>query len=308
MELRHFEYFIAVAEELNFTRAARRLHVVQSGVSAAVRSLEQELGAALFERNSKHVALTAAGEALLPEARATLASAEAARDAVGQVEAGLRGTVRVGTMTSLAILDLPGLFGRFHADHPRVGIQLRAPIGGSVGLAQAVVDGELDLAFVSLPGKAPSGLTVRTLATVPQVAVIPADHPLSRAESVALADLAPEPFIDSPVGFGNRLVADRAYAAAGLDRFVVIEVTDINTTAAYVRNGLGVALMPSFAIHPEDTGVRVRPISGAGLQWSLEIAYSSTRRIGAALKALLALIESYVHVPPDTLPGSRARA
>lgn len=88
MELRHLEYFLAVAEELNFTRAARRLHVVQSGVSAAVRALEHELGAPLFERTSKQVALTAAGEALLPEARATLAAAQAARDAVGQVAGG----------------------------------------------------------------------------------------------------------------------------------------------------------------------------------------------------------------------------
>lgn len=174
MEFRHLEYFLAVAEELNFTRAARRLHVVQSGVSAAVRALEHELGAPLFERTSKQVALTAAGEALLPEARATLAAAQAARDAVGQVAGGLRGTVRVGTMTSIALIDLPGLFGRFHADHPRVGIRLSASIGGTAGLVQGLVDGELDVAFVSLPGRPPAGLTVRSLATVPLTAVLPA--------------------------------------------------------------------------------------------------------------------------------------
>ncbi|MEU4094231.1 LysR family transcriptional regulator [Streptomyces sp. NPDC026673] len=299
MELRHLEYFLAVAEELNFTRAARRLHVVQSGVSAAVRALEQELGAPLFERTSKHVALTVAGEALLPEARATLTAAQAARDAVGQVAGGLRGTVRVGTMPSVAILDLPGLFGRFHADHPQVGIRLMAPLGGSAGLAQALVDGELDVAFVSLPGRPPAGLTVRSLATVPLVAILPADHPRGAASSVTLADLAGEPFIDSPTGFGNRLVVDRGFAAAGLERFVVIEVTDVTTTADYVRHGLGVALMPSFAVRADDPGVCVRPVAGAVLEWPLGVAYSSVRRPGAALTALLALIGRYVRVPPE---------
>jgi DNA-binding transcriptional LysR family regulator len=299
MELRHLEYFLAVAEELNFTRAARRLHVVQSGVSASVRALEHELGAALFERTSKHVALTTAGEALLPEARATLAAAQAARDAVGQVAGGLRGTVRVGTMTSIGILDLPGLFGRFHADHPQVGIRLRAPIGGSAGLAQALVDGELDLAFVSLPGRPPAGLTVRSLATVPLVAVLPAGHPLSASSAVTLADLAGEPFIDSPVGFGNRLVVDRGFAAAGLERFVVIEVTDIATTAEYVRQGLGVALMPSFAVRADDPDVCVRPVDGTHLEWSMAVAYSSARRPGAALTALLELIGRFVRAPAE---------
>ncbi|MFF3950619.1 LysR family transcriptional regulator [Streptomyces sp. NPDC001902] len=298
MELRHLEYFLAVAEELNFTRAARRLHVVQSGVSAAVRALERELGAPLFERTSKQVALTAAGEALLPEARATLAAAQAARDAVGQVAGGLRGTVRVGTMTSIALIDLPGLFGRFHADHPRVGIRLSASIGGTAGLVQGLADGELDIAFVSLPGRPPAWLTVRSLATVPLTAVLPAGHPAGAGSAVDLADLVGEPFIDSPVGFGNRLVVDRAFAAAGLERFVVIEVTDITMTADYVRQGLGVAIMPSFAVAADDPGVCVRPVAGGPLEWSLGVAYSSVRRPGAALTALLALIARFVRVPP----------
>ena len=93
MELRHLEYFVAVAEELSFTRASRRLHVVQSGVSSAIQGLERELGAALFDRDRHRVTLTEAGQALLPEARATLAAAQAAADAVAEATAGLRGTL-----------------------------------------------------------------------------------------------------------------------------------------------------------------------------------------------------------------------
>ncbi len=125
MELRHLEYFVAVAQELSFTRASRRLHVVQSGVSSAIQSLERELGVPLFDRNRHRVSLTDAGQALLPEARATLAAAQAAREAVSEARGGLRGTVTVGTTLAVGPLDLPELLGRFHATHPGVTVRLR---------------------------------------------------------------------------------------------------------------------------------------------------------------------------------------
>jgi DNA-binding transcriptional LysR family regulator len=292
MELRHLEYFLAVADELNFTRAARRLHVVQSGVSATVRQLERDLGSPLFERDAKRVALTDAGEALLPQAREVLAAAQAARDAVDQVRGGLRGTITVGTMTSVAVLDLPALFGRFHADHPAVAIRLQVAPSGSAGLAREVLDGELDLAFVALPGRAPAGISLRHLASVPLVALLPAGHPLADREEVALADLVGDPFIDSPVGYGNRSIVDQAMAAAGLARQVAIEVADVSTAAAYVRHGLGVALMPDFATAPGDPHLRVLPLAGHRLHWTLAVATASERRPSAALRALLHLIDT----------------
>src|SRR5712671_4636716 len=125
MELRHLEYFVAVAEELSFTRASGRLHVVQSGVSSAIRALEHELDTILFDRDRHRVALTDAGRVLLPEARATLAAAQAARDAIREAHAGLRGTLTIGTMQSIGRLDLPALLGRFYAAHPGVLVRLR---------------------------------------------------------------------------------------------------------------------------------------------------------------------------------------
>ncbi|MFG2357299.1 LysR family transcriptional regulator [Streptomyces sp. NPDC048521] len=122
VELRQLEHFIAVAEELGFTRAARRLHVVQSGVSAAIRSLERDLGGALFERTSQQVRLTGAGAALLPEARATLHAAQAAQDAVRAAQDTLRGTVNVGAMASVEVVDLPALLGQLHARHPAIDV------------------------------------------------------------------------------------------------------------------------------------------------------------------------------------------
>ena len=120
MELRHLQHFLAVAEEQSFTRAAGRIHLVQSALSVSVRSLERELGARLFDRTTHSVQLTSAGEALVVEARRTLAAAEAARDAVAAVRGGVRGTVRVGIMHSLALIDLAGLLTRYHREHPLI--------------------------------------------------------------------------------------------------------------------------------------------------------------------------------------------
>ncbi|MCT9930196.1 LysR family transcriptional regulator [Planotetraspora sp. A-T 1434] len=293
MELRHLEYFVAVAEELNFTRASRRLHVVQSGVSAAIRSLERELGVTLFDRTSQRVALSDAGAALLPEARATLDAARAAREAVQVADGGLRGTISIGTMTSAGIVDLPGMLGRFHADHPGVTIRLRVAPSGSSGLAQALAVGELDVAFLSLPGPRPAGLTVRELASVPVVLVVRADHPLAGERDVPLARLAEEEFIDFPPGYGNRTVVDRAFAMAGLERRVTLEVTDLASASGFVRHGLGVAFLPDF-IAPQDPGLAVLWTSDATLTWSLCVATSSTRRPSAAVRALLEGVDHHV--------------
>ena len=224
MELRHLEYFVAVAEELSFTRASRRLHVVQSGVSGAIQGLERDLGAALFERDRHRVALTDAGTALLPEARATLAAAQAARDVVGQARAGLRGTVTVGTMESTGAFDLPGRLGRFHVTHPEVQVRLRQAAAGSAGLAREVLSGALDLAVLSLTGQPPAGLTAWPVSEEPLLVVCQPGHPFASRHPVTLGRLAEEPFIDFPPGWGNRAVVDRAFAAAGRERQVSFEV------------------------------------------------------------------------------------
>src|SRR5437762_2370234 len=119
MELRQLEAFVAVAEERNFTRAAARLYVAQSGLSATIRSLERELGAPLFLRTTRHVELTAAGQALLGEARRTLASAHAAADAVAAIEGLRRGTLTLGIMQASSLFGLPRLLARYRHSRTR---------------------------------------------------------------------------------------------------------------------------------------------------------------------------------------------
>ena len=291
MELRHLEYFVAVAEELSFTRAARRLHVVQSGVSSAIQSLERELRAKLFERDRHRVALTDAGEALLPEARAALAAAQAAVDAVGQARGGLRGTVTVGTMLSTGPLDLPELLGRFHATHPEVVVRLRLAAAGSAGLAREVISGSLDLALASLPGQPPAGLTVRPVSAEPLLLACSRAHPLAARPAAELHQLAGDAFLAFPPGWGNRTVVDRAFAAAGLDRQVPFEVADFAAAAGLIRTGLGIAFLPASVATALDD-LAVIEISGVALMWAVSVATPAHRRMSAAARAFLAeLIE-----------------
>ncbi|WP_433555378.1 LysR family transcriptional regulator [Pseudonocardia xinjiangensis] len=308
MELRHLQYFVTVAEERNFTRAAARLHVVQSGVSAAIKALERELGAELLHRTSKRVALTDAGAALLPGARATLDAARDARDALDQVRGGLRGTLRVGTMSSLGTLDLPGLLGRYHRRHPEVVLQISVAPSGSQGLVEALADGRLDLAFVSMSGRAPGGVDWCELASTPLDLVVPVGHRLAEEDEVRIEMFADEPFVDFPIGYGNRSVTDRAFAAAGLHRHVAIEITDIVAAADFVRECIGVALLPGVAVRPGDDLRQVR-IVGADLDWPLSVAAPTARATGAAARALLSLLSEqfsgripvgWPHVPPSS--------
>lgn len=285
MELRQLEYFVSVCDEGNFTRAAERLHVVQSAVSAAIKNLEHELHAPLFVRSSKQMDLTESGRALLPKARATIDAALAAREVVTQVRTGLRGTVRVGTMTSVAPIDVPEVVGRFHRNYPGVTLSLRANMTGSAGLARSVVDGQLDLAILSLSGPVPAGLQLRPLGSSPLLLVVRDDHRLSDGPSATLADIADEPFIDFPVGFGNRTIADRAFQAARLVRRVVVEIADAGEAAGYVRAGLGVSLVPGF-VRPRVDGVAVLSISDADLTWPVQLAQSARRPPSAAASVL----------------------
>lgn len=303
MELRQLEYFVAVAEEQSFTRAAARLHIVQSAVSAAVKTLERELGTSLLDRNSKRVLLTDAGAALLPRARVALDAARDARDAVAEVRGGLRGTVRLGTMTSVGLIDLPALLGEFHRRHPGVLVQTSAAPSGSQGLLAALTERRLDLAFVSLPGPRPAGIAFTDLASSPIELVVPDDHALAARGTVSLDELAGLDFIDSPVGYGNRAVVDRAFAAARVRRRVTIEITDIATGVDFVRHRLGVALLPEFSLRRVEGLARLR-VTGADLVWPLSLAIPTDRRASAATRALVEVIGPALPAPPPALGSS----
>jgi DNA-binding transcriptional LysR family regulator len=292
VELRQLAVFVAVAEEGSFTRAADRLHVVQSAVSAGVRNLERELGARLFDRSTHKVALSDAGRALLPEARATLSAAAAARDAVDAVSGGVRGTIILGNLQAQGMrsIDLAGVLAEFRAEHTEVEVQIRQ--GGSLEMTRKVREGELDLAFVALPDQSFPGVELAPLASEPIVLAVAAAHPFAGRSRVDLAALADETIVDFPDGWGIRMANDRAFAAAGVTRRVAYEVGDTGSVVGFIRYGLAIGLLPaSFFDDPE--GIVFVPIRGPASQFLTAIASPSNRRPTAAARAFLQTLQRH---------------
>jgi DNA-binding transcriptional LysR family regulator len=283
VELRQLEYFVAVAEDRHFTRAAARMHVAQSGLSASIRSLERELGASLFVRNTRSVELTDEGHALLTEARHTLANVAAAKDAVAAVQGLLRGTLAIGTLQCLGAVDLPAILARFHASHPGVEIRLRQ--GGSTDLIERVRTGDLDLAFVSAPLDGATGVALTPVAEEPMVLACGPTHPLRDRDAVDLPELREETFVDFYPGWVTRDVVDQAMAAGRVERRVAFEVNDVHWLLDLVGYGLGVAVVPQVFTHKKSTA-RFVPLN-APPTWRIAVATAAGRHPGAAAKALL---------------------
>jgi DNA-binding transcriptional LysR family regulator len=242
MELRQLEYFVAVAEEANFTRAAQRVHVAQPAVSAQIQRLERELGQPLLDRSRRAVRLTAAGEATLPYAKAALAAVADIRTAVDELTDLVRGTVTIGTVTSHSV-DIPALLADFHADHPNIEITLSTD--SSDALSDKVRTGRLDAAIVSVgPDEQPEGLHVEVVTDEAIDAVVCRTDPLAKRSRIRLTDLRDRPLIALPVGAGIRHQFDTACVAAGVNPRIAFEASTPLALADLAERELGVAIVP----------------------------------------------------------------
>lgn len=286
-------YVVAVAETSNFTRAAERCMVVQSALSHQIARLERELGAKLFERTSRRVLLTPAGEAFLPAARQALDAAERARAEVAAAAGEIRGRLAIGAIPTVTAVDLPLVLRRFHQRHREVQISLRS--GASEEFVERVRQGTLDVAFLGLPpGARPKGVRGRELARGDLVAVVTPGHPLAGEERVTLSRLAGEPFVDFPAGTAGRSQSDEAFAAAGIAREVAFEVSTPDFMARLIRLGLGIGMLPeAFVAQLPDLPV-VR-LSDAPARME-HLIWSRHQPSPAALAFLTAL---GVPVPPE---------
>lgn len=279
-------YVIAVAETNNFTRAAERCLVVQSALSHQIARLERELGAKLFERTSRRVRLTPAGEAFLPSARQCLDAAERAAAEVAAAVGEVRGRLAVGLIPTVAAVDVPGALRDFRRLYPQVRISLR--VGASEELVEQVREGVLDVAFLGLPTTArPEGVAAHELARDRLVAVVAPDHPLAGEPSVSLQRLSCEDFVDLPAGTAGRIQSDQAFSAAGIGRNVAFEVTSADFIARLVGPGLGVAMLPS-AYAPQLVGVVTIEVADAPARVEYAV-WSPVSRTPAAA-AFLAVI------------------
>ncbi|MGM1061638.1 LysR family transcriptional regulator [Saccharothrix sp. Mg75] len=241
MELRQLEYFVAVAEERNFTRAAERVRISQSGVSAQVRRLERELGAELFDRSGRTATLTVAGEAALEHARAALASAAAVGQAVGEVADLIRGRIAVGMVVGCTVTPLFDALASFHRAHP--GVEVSLGEDSSDRLVDAVRAGALDLALVGSATARPEGVRALTIIAEPLVAVVPPGHELAARGRVGLRDLADRPVVCMPPGAGLRAVFDRTCAAHGVEPVITFQAGAADAIADLAARGLGVGIL-----------------------------------------------------------------
>jgi len=246
MELRQLEYFLAVAEEASFTRAAQRVHISQSGVSAQVRALENELGAELIDRSGRVARLTEAGTVALPYAQLALDAVADLREAVDAVKGLVRGRLTVGMVTGCEVTPLFAALASFHREHP--GIELELTEEKSSYLVNAVRTGEVDIALVGVAGSPPEHLSAQVIASEGLVALVPPDHPQASARALPLTELMAYSLVTLPEGTGIRAAFDAACVTAGVIPDVVLVASAPGAVAHLASRGMGIAVLSESSV------------------------------------------------------------
>ncbi len=260
MELRHFRYFVAVAEELHFGRAAERLHMAQPPLSQQIRQLEVEIGFALFRRTKRSVQLTEAGQLFLDRVRVIFAQVDQAIEIGRQASRGDLGQMVVGFVGSAAYNVLPPILQSMRTQVPGVGLELRELT--TVQQLQWVAEGNIDVGFVRPPVNLP-GLESEVIFQEPLMMALPECHPLCQDETVAVRSLRNEPFIQFP-----RVLAPGLYdpiislcQQAGFSPNVVQEAIQMQTIVSLVAAEMGVAIVPASLQNLQRKGVVYKPLA-----------------------------------------------
>lgn len=259
IELRHLRYFLAVAEELHFGRAAKRLHISQPPLSQNIRHIEEGMGTKLFERNSKQVRLTPAGQALLPLARGILGQTQEAVHLVRDAGRGLMGRLRVGFVGGTLYRGLPELLADFRVRHPVARLTLRE-LNSQEQLVE-LAHGRLDLGFVHTT-QLPGGLSHLLYAQEPFLCCLHKDHPLARKRRIDLRWLEEQTFVmfsrEASPDYFERIMA--MCTDAGFHPMVTHEVRQWHTVVSLVSHGLGIAFVPRSIGNAAAPNVVFRPL------------------------------------------------
>jgi DNA-binding transcriptional LysR family regulator len=272
MELRHLRYFVAVAEELHFGRAARRVFISQPPLSKQIKQLEDEVGAVLLSRSRRHVRLTEAGKLFLVQAKDIVAKAESAMEVARRVGSGERGGIMVGYIAFAGIEVLPKTLTVFRHRWPDVDIGLQRL--ACPDQADALRAHWIDLGFLC-PPVVPDGLGVEVILREPFLAALPRKHPLSRHKMVRLADLANEQFIFSRrechLGYRGQVAA--LCRKAGFELKVTKEAHEEETIFPMVASGLGISLLPASTRMLRLKGIALRDLKDCVDKVELAIAW-----------------------------------
>ncbi|GAB2871444.1 LysR family transcriptional regulator [Pseudoduganella ginsengisoli] len=274
MELRHLRYFLAVAEELSFTRAAERLHIGQPPLSQQIQALEQEVGARLFERSKRWVRLTEAGKLFLRDARQILAQSEQAIVTARRAQRGEAGELRVGFTFSTPFTPLfAQVIRQYRQLYPHVALTLHEM--ATLHQLDALEGRKLDLGFVRPPEVTlPDGIAMTMLREDPLVLILPADAPLARRRTIHVSDLQGMPFVMYPKEAGTGIYHQifRLCRAAGFVPQIAMEAGEASTIIGLVAAGLGVSVLPQPFDRIRMKGVAYRPLADSAATTSLLLA------------------------------------
>jgi DNA-binding transcriptional LysR family regulator len=301
MELRQLEYFIAVAEEANFTRAAERVHISQSGVSAQIRQLEHDLGATLIDRSGRTASLTAAGAAALDHARAVLASVDAVRQAVDDVNGLIRGRLVVGMVTACTVTPLFDALAAFHLAHP--GVEITLIEDNSDQLIERVRTGAADLALIGASGVPPQGLGALSIVSERLVAAVPPSHPLAERLAATLDDISAYPIVSMPKGTGVRAVFDQACAAKGIRPDIALQASAPGAVADLAVRGLGIAILSESMAASHNGRLKALALDDIETPAVLALIWATTTS-PALREFLLHSRRAFTGPPPGQVPAA----
>ena len=309
MDIRHYRSFIALADEGSFTAAARKLHIVQSGLSVTIKEMEEELGVTLVQRTTRRVSLTDAGTLFLEYARPAVTMLSDGMEAVRAQSHVVRGRISLGILQSLGpYINLPTVLGRFHAQYPDVDFTVRSI--DSPQAPELIREGSIDLCFHAITAKTlPAGVDAIPFIEDSLVAICTKEHPLAQRKAVKLEVMCKLPFVDLTPERALRVLVDRSCAAHGLSRKSMFEVSAVDTMLQFVAAGLGVSIVPLALAKASEAplGLHILSFRDQGFQmpkWKLAILVRSQRQKLAGQTVLNLMLEALMQTP-NNAPRTR---
>ena len=295
MELRHFRYFIAVAEELHFGRAASRLFIVQPSLSQQIQQLEEELGLPLLRRTKRSVELTDAGKVFLQEARKVLVQVQEAKRAAQLAARGELGRLVIGYISSSTYDLLPMMLSAYRERFPEIDVALRELT--TQEQVRALEEESIQIGLLRLPINNPT-LHIEVVRREPIVCVLPEEHPLALHERIAVPLLANEPFVlqSRQRGGGYYGQLTNLCLTAGFSPNVIQEVTEMHTIVSLVAAGMGVSLVPLSMKNIRSQGVVYRELEGATILTEMAVAWLQNSRS--------TIVQNFLEVARETTTGS----
>lgn len=285
MDIKQLHYFIAVSEQMNFSKAAERLHISQPSLSNAIKKLEQEIGSPLLERNTRNLQLTEAGELLFERAKVIVKNMEVLKIEMDEVIVHGTRDITIGVMESIKHW-LPKVIANYKKDYPHMKIHL-VDILGSKRVKKSLKSYKTHLIITNQLMDDPE-LEVQTLYEERLVAVLPLHHPLAQKDTLTISDICEEPFIISTEGFQTRRDILTSFEQAGKSLNIQFEIERFETAVSLVREHLGVTILPeNYLQGPTAKTIVKKEIEGVNLSRNVYLVYLKNRHLPLAIRQLL---------------------